>query len=80
MDIINVETAFLYGDLEEEIFMKIPEGLDVFLDTEFQANNCLLLLQAMYGLVQAARQYYKNFINVMVEKMNFEKCLADTCL
>ena len=39
--------------------MKIPEGLDMFLDTEFQADNCLLLLQAMYGLVQATRQYCK---------------------
>lgn len=25
----NVQTAFLYGDLEESIFMKIPEGLDI---------------------------------------------------
>ena len=79
-DIIDVETAFLHGDLEEEIFMKTPEGLDVFLDTEFQANNCLLLLEAMYGLVQAARQYYKMFIKIMLENLKFEKCLADTCL
>ena len=57
-NIIDVETTFLYGDLEEEIFMKIPEGLDVFLHKEFQANDCLLLLQAMYGFVQEARQYY----------------------
>jgi hypothetical protein len=26
--IINVETAFLNGDLNEEIFMDIPEGID----------------------------------------------------
>ena len=25
-EIINIETAFLYGDLEEEIYMKIPKG------------------------------------------------------
>ena len=79
-DIIDVETAFLYGNLEKEIFMKIPEGLDVFLDTKFQANDCFLLLQAMYGLVQAARQYYKKIIKTMVENLKFEKCLADTCL
>ena len=79
-DIINVETTFLYGDLEEEIFMKIPEGLNKFLDTEFKADDCLLLLQAMYRLVQVAHQYYKKFIKIMVEKLNFEKCLADTCL
>ena len=27
---MDIETAFLYGILEEEIFMKIPEGLDTY--------------------------------------------------
>ncbi len=26
--IVDVETAFLYGDLDEKIFMNCPEGLD----------------------------------------------------
>ena len=26
-EIVDIETAFLYGDLKEEIFMKQPEGL-----------------------------------------------------
>ena len=30
MEIIDVETAFLYGDLDEEIYMKILEGLHLF--------------------------------------------------
>ena len=35
----------------------------------------------MYGLVQAARQFYKKFIEAMTStKMHFEKCLADGCL
>ena len=25
-EIIDIKTAFLYGDLEEEIYMKIPKG------------------------------------------------------
>ena len=30
MEVVDIETAFLYGILEEEIFMKIPEGLDIY--------------------------------------------------
>ena len=30
--IINVDTAFLYGDLEEEIYMQMPEGMMGFSD------------------------------------------------
>jgi hypothetical protein len=26
--IVDVETAFLHGDLKEKIFMEIPEGMD----------------------------------------------------
>jgi hypothetical protein len=35
--IIDVETAFLYGNLKEEIYMNIPEGM------ESNGNDCLLL-------------------------------------
>ena len=61
-DIVDIETAFLYGDLEEEIYMKVPEGYADHLKTEFDDDTCLLLVQTMYGLVQAARQYYKNLL------------------
>jgi hypothetical protein len=52
--ILDVETAFLYGKLEEEVYMENPEGLEDSNDDE-----ALLLLTTIYGLVQAARQYYK---------------------
>ena len=52
--IVDVETAFLYGELEEEVYMQNPEVLEDSYDYE-----ALLLLTTIYGLVQAARQYYK---------------------
>ena len=30
IELVDIETAFLYGILEEETFMKIPEGLGVY--------------------------------------------------
>ena len=80
VDIVNIKTAFLYRDLDKEIYMEVPEGLAEHLETEFDDDACLLLVQSMYGLVQAARQYYKKFIEVVVLKLGFEKCMADPCL
>ncbi len=42
----DIDTAFLYADLEEEIYMDIPKGLTGFND------KCLLLLKTLYSLVQ----------------------------
>jgi Reverse transcriptase (RNA-dependent DNA polymerase) len=52
---LDVETAFLHGELEEEIYMQVPKGHEeVF---EENKDICLKLQKAIYGLVQAARQW-----------------------
>jgi len=71
--IIDVETAFLYGNLEEEIYMDLPEGM------EGTAEECLLLLKSLYGLVQAARQWWKKFVAIL-KKLGFKGGYADPCL
>jgi Reverse transcriptase (RNA-dependent DNA polymerase) len=43
--IIDVKTAFLHGDLKEEIFMEIPPGM------EASKNEFLILKKTIYGLV-----------------------------
>ena len=52
--IIDVVTVFLYRDLEEDIYMKVPQGFKECLNKEFR-NNCTIMRKAAYGLVQAAR-------------------------
>ena len=58
-EIIDNETAFLYGDLEVEIYLKIPEGYRGDKEENLE-GICLLLRRAIYKLVQAARQLLKN--------------------
>jgi len=70
---IDVESAFLYGDLDEEIYMDLPDGMMGFED------ECLLLLKAIYGLVQAARKWHKKLIEVL-KKIGFKGGIADPCL
>ena len=75
--IIDVETAFLNGDLEEQIFMKLPEGLSQV--ENVNEDSCCELEKAMYGLVQAARQWWKQFVKFL-ESIGFKKSVIDPCL
>ncbi len=49
--IVDVDTAFIYGNIEEEIFMECPPGM-----TDAEEDDVLALNKCIYGLVQAARQ------------------------
>ena len=46
---MNITTAFLHGDLEEEIYMKQPEGFLI----EGQEHLVYQLKKSIYGLKQA---------------------------
>ena len=72
--IVDVITAFLYGDLEEEVYMDCPEGLD-----NVGNDDCVELKKAIYGLVQAARQFWKKFVEKL-KLVGFEGGSVDPCL
>jgi len=58
--IFDVETAFLHGDLKEKIYMDCPDGMVTF------GNECLLLKQTIYGLVQSAARCNHKFSAVLI--------------
>jgi len=71
---MDVKTAFLYGELEEDIYMKIPEG-----NLNTKNGNCLKLKKAIYGLKQASRQWNHTFDN-KIKSMGFTQSTYDPCL
>ena len=80
----DIETAFLYGDLEEELWMQLPAGYSKYLlETHGQrvceTTHCVKLYKALYGLVQAARQWWKKFQEVMLS-INYIPSPVDPCL
>ena len=52
--IVDIDNAFLKGELEHEIYMTIPEGYGECVE-QFEENEALKIEKAIYGLVQAAR-------------------------
>ena len=63
--IVDIETAFLHGDLKETIYMDCPEGLAEATGEEVTDEDCVELLQAIYGLVQAARQWWEKLMDIL---------------
>ena len=58
---MDVKTKFLNGNLEEEVYMKQPEG---FSSSEGEHLFCKLK-KSIYGLKQASRQWYLKFHEVI---------------
>ena len=77
--VVDIDNAFLNGDLEHEIYMKIPEGYDEVISREVDKEDCLILQKAIYGLVQAARQFWKKIVDKMQEG-GFKLSEADPCM
>ncbi|CAN1807780.1 Retrovirus-related Pol polyprotein from transposon TNT 1-94 [Linum perenne] len=71
---LDVKTAFLHGDLEEEIYMQQPEGFSV----KGKEKLVCKLQKSLYGLKQAPRQWYKKFDGFM-QASGYYKCNADHC-
>ena len=60
---VDVKTAFLNGDLEEEIYIDQPEG---FVEVGQESNVCKLT-KSLYGLKQAPNQWHEKFDSCMLE-------------
>ena len=54
---LDIETAFLNGDLTEEIFKKVPDGFNQIHGEGKVSGKILRLNKSIYGLVQSARIY-----------------------
>ena len=54
---MDVKTAFLNGDMEENIYMAQPKG---FVMEGKERMGCRLK-KSIYGLIQASRQWYLKF-------------------
>ena len=68
---MDVKTAFLNGDLEEEIYMLPPEG--------YTTDVLLKLKKGLYGLKQAPRQWSKKLVTFL-KSLGFVQCESDECL
>jgi len=71
-DQLDIKGAFLYGFLNEEIYMKLPPGYEV-------AGSCVRLNKSIYGLKQSSRQWYQRLTGFLLPlgfmTANFDPCI-----
>ena len=72
---LDVKTAFLYGELDEELYMEQPEGFKL----KGQEHKVMRLKHAIYGLKQAALAQWKVLDKSMAE-LGCTRLLSDSGL
>ena len=78
--VMDVETAFLYGKIDEEISMKSPVGMEE-IDPGSSSEDCYQLLKGIYSLCEAARQFWNKFVNTVKQELfGFQVSPADPCM
>jgi hypothetical protein len=69
----DVKTAFLYGELSEEIYMEVPEGI------KGESSKVCKLNKSLYGLKQSSRCWNKKFCSFLTT-YGFKPCHSDNCV
>ena len=72
---MDVKTAFLNGEIEEEIYIEQSKGFELH---ERESHVCKLK-KALYGLKQAPRAWYAR-IDSYLQGLGFSKSIADSNL
>lgn len=76
IDQLDVKTAFLNGDLVEDVVMEQPEGFVI----KGKEDKVYTLNKSIYGLKQAAKCWYDKINEVLVRKMHFQKSSVEPCV
>lgn len=71
---MDAVTAFLQGELAEEIYMTQPEGFDD------NSKRVCRLMRPLYGLKQSSRAWNSKLNDVLTERLKFNRSSVDQCI
>ena len=70
MRLMDVVTAYLYGSLEKDIYMRIPEGFRMPKASRTHSRDLysIKLQRSIYGLKQSGRMWYKRLSEYLLKE------------
>lgn len=71
----DIETAFLHGDLEEEVYLQQPDGFTI----QGEEQKVCRLRKTIYGLKQGSKAWNK-VLNSALKEINMQQSTYDSCL
>lgn len=72
---MDVKTAFLYGDIDVEVYVEQPDGFN----ESGQSDKVCKLRKALYGLKQSPRVWYFT-LTTYLESLGFKPLTSDNCI
>jgi hypothetical protein len=69
---LDVPSAFLNADLDEDIYMELPEGFT-------EPGKIVKLKKALYGLKQGPRCWWLLISKFITDSLQYKCCISDSC-
>jgi hypothetical protein len=76
---MDVKTAFLYPEIDEEVYIKMPEGYRLFYPDDENAEGVARLCKTLYGLRQSPNAWFK-VLDRLFRSKGFSRSNEDPCL